>query len=56
MAERMAEAGVPCQLQIWEGQIHVFQAFSLFVPEARPAIKEIGAFVQEMTTTPTHPH
>jgi len=55
MAERMEEAGVACRLQIWEGQIHVFQAFSAFVPEARPAIAEIGSFAREMTSKVNRP-
>lgn len=49
MAEAMERAGVDCRLQIWEGQIHVFQAFSAFIPEARPAIGQIGEFVRERT-------
>lgn len=51
MAEAMERAGVPCRLQIWEGQIHVFQAFSALIPEARLAIAQIGAFIQEMTSS-----
>ncbi|GAA2639817.1 alpha/beta hydrolase [Actinomadura fulvescens] len=51
MAEAMERAGVPCRLQIWEGQIHVFQAFSALIPEARPAIAQVGAFIQEMTSS-----
>jgi epsilon-lactone hydrolase len=46
MARGLAAAGVPCTLQIWERQLHVFQAFGgLVLPEARRSINEIGSFV-----------
>lgn len=50
MAERMDKAGVPCRLQIWEGQMHVFHAFP-FIPESRAAIREVGIFVREVLDT-----
>ncbi|MCD9199016.1 alpha/beta hydrolase [Aeromicrobium wangtongii] len=46
MANRLVSAGVPCELQVWEKQIHVFHAAASWVPEARLAIEEIGAFVR----------
>ena len=46
MANRLVSAGVPCDLQVWEKQVHVFQAAASWVPEARAAIDEIGAFVR----------
>lgn len=46
MAERLSEAGVECRLQVWENQVHVFQAAD-FVPESGRAIREIAAFVDE---------
>ena len=46
MANRLVSAGVPCDLQVWEKQVHVFQAAASWVPEARLAIEEIGAFVR----------
>jgi acetyl esterase/lipase len=45
MAGRLVAAGVPCDLQVWEKQVHVFQAAASWVPEARAAIAEIGAFI-----------
>ncbi|HTK63756.1 MAG TPA: alpha/beta hydrolase [Pseudonocardia sp.] len=39
-------AGVACELQVWPGQVHVFQAFARFVPEARAAITEVGGFLR----------
>jgi acetyl esterase/lipase len=56
MANRLVSAGVPCDLQVWDRQVHVFQAAAAWVPEARTAIEEIGTFVrglagQEATAT-----
>lgn len=50
MAERLDAAGVPCRLQIWEGQVHVFQVFADLVPEGLAALHEVGAFIRERTT------
>jgi acetyl esterase/lipase len=49
MAERLGAAGVPCTLQIWEGQAHVFQVFADISREGLVAIKEIGAFARRAT-------
>jgi acetyl esterase/lipase len=46
LARRLARAGVPCTLQVWERQPHVFQAFGLLLPEARRSIREVGEFVR----------
>ena len=46
MANRLLAAGIACEMQVWKDQIHVFQAAALWVPEARQAIAEIGAFVR----------
>lgn len=48
MANRLVSAGVPCDLQVWEKQVHVFQAAASWVPEARHAIEEIGSFVRSL--------
>jgi acetyl esterase/lipase len=48
MANRLVAAGVPCDLQVWENQVHVFQAAAHWVPEARQAIDEIALFVQAL--------
>ena len=48
MANRLVSAGVPCDLQVWDRQVHVFQAAASWLPEARTAIDEIGAFVQRL--------
>ncbi|WP_028933828.1 alpha/beta hydrolase [Pseudonocardia spinosispora] len=46
MAKRLAEAGVPCTLQIWGRQLHVFQAAAALIPEAKASIGDIGRFVR----------
>ena len=48
MANRLVSAGIPCDLQVWDRQVHVFQAAASWIPEARVAIDEIGAFVQRL--------
>ncbi|MEU5881542.1 alpha/beta hydrolase [Spirillospora sp. NPDC047279] len=50
MADRLNAAGVPCRLQVWEGQVHVFQVFADLVPEGLAALHEVGAFIRERTT------
>jgi len=49
MAERLGAADVPCTLQIWEGQAHVFQVFADLAREGLAAIAEIGSFVRAVT-------
>ncbi|GAA4418434.1 alpha/beta hydrolase [Actinokineospora soli] len=50
LAGRLQAAGVPCRFQVWEGQVHVFQAFAGSVPEGHAALDEIGAFLRAATT------
>ena len=47
MARRLAEAGVPATLQVWDRQIHVFQMFGPYLPESRAAIRALGRFVRD---------
>lgn len=47
LAGQLAVAGVPNQLQIWEGQFHVFQAAAPVLDHARRAIAEISIFLQD---------
>lgn len=52
----LAAAGVPHELQIWPGQVHVWHAFHPFVPEASLAARSIGHFVREvLQRAPTAP-
>lgn len=55
MANRLVRAGVPCDLQVWDRQVHVFQAAASWVPEGRQAIEEIGAFVRDLAAVHTLP-
>lgn len=51
MATRLAESGVACRLQVWERQVHVFQAAAGLLPEGNAAIREIGRFIHATTKT-----
>lgn len=44
-------AGGECDLEIWPGQMHVFQALPLLVPEASQALARAAAFVDEAFAT-----
>jgi acetyl esterase/lipase len=55
MANRLTAAGLPCDLQIWDRQVHVFQAAASWVPEARRAIDEIALFVRNLETAAAAP-
>ncbi|MGA8987841.1 alpha/beta hydrolase [Aeromicrobium sp.] len=58
MANRLVSAGVACELQVWDRQVHVFQAAASWLPEARTAIEEIGTFIRglmEREATGTRP-
>ncbi len=48
MARRLQLAGVSAELQVWEKQVHVFQAAAGIVPESGRALAEIGRFVREL--------
>lgn len=45
LAQRLADANVKHRLQIWEHQMHVFQAAADLIPEARAALAEVGDFI-----------
>lgn len=47
LASRLAAAGAPAALQIWDGQPHVFQLLAPFIPEGAKSIAEIGRFVRQ---------
>lgn len=48
-AQRLAAAGVPVELRVWPGQIHVFQIAAPFVPEATRSLRQIGEYIREAT-------
>ena len=45
MASRLHAAGVPCELQIWDGQVHAFPSVYPSMKESKAAVREIGHFV-----------
>jgi len=46
LAERVRAGRGRAELDVWDGMIHVFQAFPSFLPEARRAIARIGEFLR----------
>ncbi|MFC8386375.1 alpha/beta hydrolase [Nocardia sp. NPDC057272] len=53
MAATFDAAGVPCEVQVWRGQVHVFQAMARVLPVARTALSRGGAFLRDVAgTTP----
>jgi acetyl esterase/lipase len=54
MVDRLTEAGVPCTLQIWEGQIHAFPVLADLTPESRLAVREVVAFVKRAVASPAY--
>jgi acetyl esterase/lipase len=50
IADKAEKAGVPVELDVWQGQIHVWQIFASRLDEGEQAIQKIGAFVRRHTT------
>jgi epsilon-lactone hydrolase len=48
-AQRLAAAGVPIKVQVWPGQIHVFQLAAPMIPEATRSLRQIGRYIREAT-------
>ena len=48
-AQRLAAAGVPVEVLVWPGQIHVFQLAAPMVPEATRSLRQIGDYIREAT-------
>ena len=48
-AATLAAAGVPVELRVWPGQIHVFQIAAPFVPEATRSLRQIGDYIRDAT-------
>jgi acetyl esterase/lipase len=48
-AHRLAAAGVPVEVQVWPGQIHVFQLAASMIPEATRSLRQIGNYIREAT-------
>jgi acetyl esterase/lipase len=48
-ARRLAAAGVPVEVRVWPGQMHVFQLGAGVVPEATRSLRQIGDYIREAT-------
>jgi monoterpene epsilon-lactone hydrolase len=48
LAAVLEQAGSPFDLQIWPGQMHVFQIFNRMLPEADEAMREAGRFIRKV--------
>lgn len=42
-------AGVKVEVEIWEKMTHVWQAYGTFLPEAKQAVKKLGAYIYTKT-------
>jgi acetyl esterase/lipase len=48
-ARRLAAAGVPVEVRVWPGQMHVFQIATPAVSEATRSLRQIGDYIREAT-------
>ena len=48
-AHMLAAAGVPVEIRVWPGQMHVFQLAAPTVKEATRSLKQIGDYIREAT-------
>lgn len=52
LTELVRGAGGRCELEIWPGQMHVFQALGLLIPEADRALDRAAAFLRAALVSP----
>lgn len=52
LAEKAEAAGVDVTLEVWDGMMHVFQAFSSRIPEGKKAVHSIGSFIKKHAGLP----
>lgn len=48
-AERLGGLGVPVEVRVWPGQIHVFQIAAPLIPEANRSLQLVGSFISART-------
>jgi acetyl esterase/lipase len=48
-ARKLAASGVPVEVRVWPGQMHVFQLAAPFVSEATRSLRQIGEYIREAT-------
>ncbi|WP_158891283.1 alpha/beta hydrolase [Amycolatopsis anabasis] len=46
LARSLRAAGARCALEVWPGQMHVFQALPVLIPEAAPALDRAAGFIR----------
>ena len=46
-AEKAKQAGVNCELEVWEEMVHIWPFFAAELPEGRQAIDRMGAFIKK---------
>ncbi|MET9202518.1 alpha/beta hydrolase [Gordonia sp. NPDC003585] len=49
----LQDAGATCDLQVWPGQIHVFQALPTLIPEAGDALAAAAEFIRTAEMVPS---
>lgn len=47
--KKAREAGVHIEVEYWPKMVHVWQAFSPYLPEAKRALNKMGAFIEKKT-------
>ncbi|MFG2087897.1 MULTISPECIES: alpha/beta hydrolase [unclassified Spirillospora] len=52
LADALTSAGADCELQVWEGQMHVFQILNRVLPESAAAMRDAGRFIRTVTAPP----
>ncbi|OAR20035.1 alpha/beta hydrolase [Mycobacterium leprae] len=50
-ATKLAAVGVPAEIRVWPGQVHVFQAAAPMVPEATLSLRQISQYIREATAS-----
>jgi acetyl esterase/lipase len=54
LAQKAEAAGVPADLEVWEGMYHVWPLGSRMVPESRRAIDRVGTWFQDLLIASPH--
>ena len=49
LTDKLKEAKVPVDLEVWDDMFHVWHAFAPILPEGQRAIDRAGAFIKETT-------
>jgi monoterpene epsilon-lactone hydrolase len=52
LAEALNAAGGDCEIQVWNGQMHVFQMLNRVLPEANAAMEETTRFIRSVVGLP----